>query len=271
MIMFTVGMCTYDDYDGVYFTVQSLQLYHPLVTEIIILDNNPLSTHSELCKQLAETSHKIKYYTYDKKISTAVKGEIFKYASNNRVVICDCHVLFPLKSFEALKNFYDNHHKPFDLIQGPLLMDNLHDENNCLKKGWGTHFFGKWNNIETEKLFIEIEAQGMGVFSCLKNEWLGFHELFKGFGGEEYYIHDKYRIKGGRCISVKNFKWVHRFGRPYGVPFKNTYEDRFNNYITGRIENNLEYDDVILEFEKVLQKDKMDEIIDYIKLFFLIK
>jgi hypothetical protein len=271
MIMFTVGMCTYDDYDGVYFTVQSLQLYHPLVTEIIIVDNNPLSKHSELCKQLAETSHKIKYYTYDKKTSTTVKGEIFKYASNDIVVVCDCHILFPLKSFEALKDFYDNYHKPFDLVQGPLLLDDLKNENNCLKPGWGSHFYGIWDNIKISKSYDEIQAQGMGVFSCKKNEWLGFNELFKGFGGEEYYIHDKYRKKGGRCICVKNFKWLHRFGRPYGIPFKNTYEDRFNNYVAGKIELGEKYDEIIDVFEKVISKERMQEIIDYIKLFFLIK
>ena len=28
----TIGMATYDDYDGVYFTVQALRLFHPEVT-----------------------------------------------------------------------------------------------------------------------------------------------------------------------------------------------------------------------------------------------
>ena len=29
----TIGMATYDDYDGVYFTTQAIRLYHPEVTE----------------------------------------------------------------------------------------------------------------------------------------------------------------------------------------------------------------------------------------------
>ena len=37
-------VCTYDDYDGVYFSVQAIRLYHPEVTqhtEIVVLDNHP--------------------------------------------------------------------------------------------------------------------------------------------------------------------------------------------------------------------------------------
>ena len=40
----TIGMATYDDYDGVYFTVQALRLYHREVARdvaILVLDNNP--------------------------------------------------------------------------------------------------------------------------------------------------------------------------------------------------------------------------------------
>lgn len=269
--MITVGMATYDDYDGVYFTVQSLRLYHPLVTEIIIVDNNPTSKHGKLCKKISENSNKIKYIPYERKKSTAVKGEVFKHATNEIVVVCDCHILFPNNSFEALKHFYTNYHKPYDFIQGPIVYDDLKFESTHLKKGWGSQFYGKWDKMEIKDSYAEIPAQGMGVFSCKKDEWLGFNELFNGFGGEEYYIHDKYRKHGGRCICVKDFKWLHRFGRPDGIPFRNTYEDRFNNYIAGRLEMNKKYDDVIDEFKEVLPKEKMQEIIDYIKLFFLIK
>ncbi|HEV2310466.1 MAG TPA: hypothetical protein VGU73_08075, partial [Acidimicrobiia bacterium] len=39
-----IGMATYDDYDGVYFSVQALRLYHPEVMDrvsILVLDNHP--------------------------------------------------------------------------------------------------------------------------------------------------------------------------------------------------------------------------------------
>lgn len=262
--MITVGMATYDDYDGVYFTIQSLRLHHPLVKEFIIIDNNPSSKHGKMCKKLSENLDNIKYIPYTEKKGSIVKGEVFKYASNEIVVVCDCHVLFPSNSFDALLNYYDNHHKPYDFIQGPLLYDDLKHESTHLKEGWGTQFYGKWDTIAIEDSFHEIPAQGMGVFSCKKNEWLGFNEKFKGFGGEEYYIHEKYRQKGGKCICVKDFKWTHRFDRPNGVPFPNILEERFSNYVIGRVELNLSYDDVIQEFKKVLKQETIDSILKQI-------
>ena len=45
----TIGMAVYDDYDGVYFTVQALRLYHEICrsdrVEFIIIDNNPDSAN----------------------------------------------------------------------------------------------------------------------------------------------------------------------------------------------------------------------------------
>jgi len=262
--MFTVGMAAYDDYDGVFFTVQALRLYHPLVTEIIIIDNNPGSTHGRECERLSQISDMIKYIPFSEKISSSVKGEVFKHSTNEYVVVCDCHVLFTDQSFEALREFYLNDHIPYDLVQGPLLYDNLSSESTHLKEGWGTQFFGIWDTMEIKNTFTEIPAQGMGAFSCKKGEWLGFNESFRGFGGEEYYIHEKYKQKGGRCICVKDFKWMHRFNRPNGIPFPNTLEDRLHNYIVGRKELNLPYDDVIEEFKEVLDVKVINDVVEQI-------
>ena len=262
--MFTVGMATYDDYDGVFFTVQALRMYHPLVTEIIILDNNPDSKYGKACKKLTNISNKIKYIPFTEKISAFVKGEIFKHSSNEHVVICDCHVLFSNNSFEALTNFYFKYHKPYDFVQGPLLYDDLINESTHFNKNWGSCMYGQWDKMEIKNTFAEIPAQGMGTFSCKKSEWLGFNDKFKGFGGEEHYIHEKYRQHGGRCICVKDFKWMHRFNRPAGVPFPNILEQRFNNYIIGRIELNLPYDDVITEFKKHMDIKILNDIVEQI-------
>lgn len=52
----TIGMATYDDFHGVYFTIQALRLYHPITktdeVEFIIIDNNPNSSHGEATKGL---------------------------------------------------------------------------------------------------------------------------------------------------------------------------------------------------------------------------
>ena len=49
----TIGMCTYDDYDGVYFSAQAIRLYHPEITaesEILVIDNHPGDRAHRRCR-----------------------------------------------------------------------------------------------------------------------------------------------------------------------------------------------------------------------------
>ena len=76
-----------------------------------------------------------------------------------------------------------------------------------------------------------IFAQGLGCFLVRKDAWLGFNENCYGFGGEECYIHQKYRQNGFMAEYLPFLKWLHRFGRPDGpqYPLKNEYKVR--NYV----------------------------------------
>ena len=57
---------------------------------------------------------------------------------------------------------------------------------------------------------------------------------------------------------------MHRFNRPNGIPFPNTLEDRLHNYIVGRKELNLPYDDVIEEFKEVLDVKVINDVVEQI-------
>ena len=53
----TVGMATYDDYDGVYFTVQSMRINNPELEgalEFVVIDNNPGGPCSEALSELGK-------------------------------------------------------------------------------------------------------------------------------------------------------------------------------------------------------------------------
>jgi len=60
----TIGMATHNDYDGVYFSVMSLLLYHQEHlenAEILIVDNNPMSKHGEAVRGLAKRVPGVRY------------------------------------------------------------------------------------------------------------------------------------------------------------------------------------------------------------------
>lgn len=98
-------------------------------------------------------------------------------------------------------------------------------ENKLRKEGYQT--FGK--NVHDQP--FEVFAQGLGLFFTRKNAWLKFNEHARGFGGEECYIHEKYRKAGRKTICLPFLRWLHRFGRPDGVQYPLTTENKLRNYI----------------------------------------
>ena len=72
---------------------------------------------------------------------------------------------------------------------------------------------------------------GLGVFACRKRAWPGLNPRLRGFGGEEGYLHETVRRRGGRVLCHPRLTWVHRFSRPLGIPYPNRWEDRIRNYL----------------------------------------
>ena len=77
----------------------------------------------------------------------------------------------------------------------------------------------------------EIPGQGLGLFGCRREAWLGFTPHATGFGGEELNIHELYRQKGHKCISLPFLTWLHKFGRPNGVPYPLQRYHKVRNYV----------------------------------------
>jgi hypothetical protein len=273
----TIGMATYDDYDGVYFSIQALRLYQlkdiEKDVEIIVIDNNPESKQGQEVKRFSESWANVKYVPYNDRKSTFIKYEIFKHATGIYTLGMDCHVLLEPNAIKNLLNYYEQNPNTNDLIQGPLLYDNLISISTKFDPVWRGNMYGTWgnNNEEMEKGEpFEIPMMGMGAYSCRTAAWPKINENFKGFGGEEGYIHEKFRQAGGKTICLPNFKWVHRFGRPNGVPYRNNLEDRVWNYFVGWLEihkdpNHQMIRDIYGHFSESLSIEKLNEILEKAK------
>lgn len=109
---------------------------------------------------------------------------------------------------------------------------------------------------------IKIFAQGLGLFLTRKNAWLKFNEHCVGFGGEECYIHTKYRQNGRHCYNLPFLKWLHRFGRPDGVQYILTLENKIKNYVLEFLELGLDLSPVKqhLVIENNFDENKYNEI-----------
>lgn len=262
----TIGMCTYDDFDGVFFTIQSIILYHPEIidlVEFIVVDNNPMSASGIATAEYIKKVKEAQYIPFTEYTSTSIRNIIFERAKAPYVLCIDCHVLLRPSSIQKLIEYFDNKDTG-DLLHGPLINESVDVVATSMKDTWGAHMHGQWhvdtNYVDEHTEPYDIFAMGMGLFACKKDSWLGFNPNFRGFGGEEVYIQEKYRKHNKRVILLPFLQWLHRFSRPLGVPYPNKYRDRYRNYIIGRMELWQDSSDVDAIFADVLSVDEINDI-----------
>jgi hypothetical protein len=265
----TVGMPCYDDFEGVYFSVQALSLYHAEMmtcAEILVVDNDPDGEQGRQTRDFISTwVRNGRYVAFTEKIgAAAAKNRIFEEARAEIVLCMDAHVLLAPGSLPRLLRFYEMDSHTADLFQGPLLLDNLTDVATHMEPVWRGEMFGIWG---TNPLLVregsdlesrEIEMHGMGLFSSRKDTWLGFHQEFAGFGGEEGYIHQKYRNAGRKVRLLPFLKWVHRFTRTHPIRFPCTRYHKIRNYLLGWDEVNLPLREVIEHFKPVTPRPELE-------------
>jgi hypothetical protein len=257
MVALTIGMPTYNDFHGVYFTIQALRLYQDLEdTELIVVDNYGCEHTRNFVKDVENGRYIV---ATDVVGTAAAKNKVLDEASGDAVLCCDSHVLFEPGVIARLKQYHLAHPDAVDLLQGPLVYDDLQNISTHFDPVWSGQMWGVWatdpRGLEPEMDPFDIPMLGMGAFSCRKEAWLGFNPTFRGFGGEEGYIHEKFRQAGARCLCVPWFRWVHRFERPAGVPYPLTVEAKLRNYVIGFTELGLDLTPVLEHFAEEAPAD----------------
>ena len=168
-------------------------------------------------------------------------------------------VLFAPGAIRSLKEYYREHPDCPDLLQGPVVYDDLEMISTHFEPVWRGEMWGIWETDprgqDPEGEPFEIPMQGMGVFSCRKGAWPGFNPMFRGFGWEEGYIHEKFRRAGGRCLCLPWLRWTHRFGRPAGIEYPLTVEEKLRNYLIGHAELGWDPSPVLSHFSEILPED----------------
>jgi hypothetical protein len=266
----TIGSTTYDDFEGIFFTYQSLRLNNLDILpelDLLVVDNNPSSPEGKATKDFCLKSQHIRYIPYTKTKSTGVKNKVFESAEAPYTLYMDGHVLLEPQTIKNLIAFFQANPQNKDLYHGPLFMDCLegHDPMTHMDPIWRGHMWGTWavdpRGTKPHMPPFEIPMQGMGLVACKTDEWLGFNKNFIGFGGEEGYIHEKYRLKKRTVWCLPFLRWLHRFGRPRGVPYPLDLQHRIHNYFLGFKELGLDPSPIINHF----QKESPDVDIDYIQ------
>ena len=266
----TIGMACYDDFDGVYFSVQALQLYHAEAmenVELLVVDNHPDGPEGKtVCEFLTSWGPRSRYIAAPDAIGTAAPRElVFREAAGEAVLCIDSHVMLAPGALSHLLAYYDAHPQSRDLLAGPMLYDDCRSVSTHMDPQWRSAFFGVWasdpRGQDADGPPFEIPMHGCGLMSCRKDAWPGFNPEFRAFGGEEGYIHEKFRQRGGKVLCLPRLRWLHRFYRPHGVSYPLNLEGKVRNYLLGRIELGLPYDDVLDHFGPLMPRANVEEIL----------
>lgn len=260
--LLTVAMATYDDFDGVYFSLQAIRLYHPEIlddVEFLVLDNHPAGPQAEALRELGNWIGSYTYWPYDRTQGTAVRDLLFRRGDSEFVLVMDSHVLFAPGALARLIGYLRQNRTASDLLQGPLLADDGATLSSYLEPVWREGMFGTWaldeRALDPDAEPFEIPSQGLGVFVCRRAAWPGLNPRFAGFGGEEGYLHEKVRRAGGRTLCLPFLRWMHRFGRPGGAPYANRWSDRLRNYRIAARELGLDPEPLFTHFAGLLGTD----------------
>ena len=246
----TIGMPSYNNYAEVFFTVQSLRMYHNLKDcEIVVVDNFGDDNLASFIKKNGGSTVRYERYTEVTGVSAA-KNCVFDVAKGENVLCIDSHILIKPGTLDVdIPND--------DFYQGPLL-SSIGDRYGCeWLPEWRSQMWGIWApyRYELPSDSWEIWAQGAGFFACKKDSWLGFNKKFRGFGGETGYIQEKYRKVGRKVWCNPKMIWQHLFNNERGkVPYPLNVKDRIKNYVYGFEELGLDTTEIYTHFRTTKEK-----------------
>lgn len=112
------------------------------------------------------------------------------------------------------------------------------------------------NNFDEEP--FEIFGQGTGCFFVRKDAWLGYNKYARGFGGEECYIHEKFRQSGAKTICLPFLAWIHKFHRAETPSYPLEHHYKVRNYVLEFTELGLDLSPIHKHF---VEDNGFDEIV----------
>lgn len=265
MLKLTIGMATYQNSNGVITTIQNIRLNNlKLLNRLhfVIIDNCPEpyiedtsrgSNHStELINFITWLGDGHTYIPLDSPRGTAPpRNKVFEVSKDEFTMCVDDHVYFPEGVIQKVFDYLDAHPDSNDLLSGPILKDDLSVMATRFDEEWRHEMEGIWGYEAKEADPVygpsEIPAMGLGMFVCRTEAWRkvgGFHPLFRGFGGEEFYIHRRFRQHGYKCLNIPEWKWWHNFHQATGHKYPADVWNKVRNYVIGHAHTGRPFDKI---------------------------
>lgn len=284
----TVGMATHGEPRDVWHTVSALAEYFPAVrdrVEFLVVDNSP-RRDPNLAALLRSTGGRY-FHRPDLWGTSKPRDAVFRFSKTPWTMCIDSHVLLGVGALDAAVRYADAHPDSNDLIQGPLKGDDAKWYSTHWTQPAPPGLWGEWaqdprgelrpafdwqeefskaegqpfEDIRWQELSnavhaanrpaFEIGMMGLGLFMCRTAVWPGFNIHFHGFGGEEGYLHELFRRRGGKALCLPDLTWRHLFrdgninNRAYTVPYPRVNGDHLWNLLVGHAELGIDANEYI--------------------------
>lgn len=248
----SVCIPTRDD-PGAWACINGLWMDHgSLIDEMIVVDDSVVGSKDAVDLQRhCASNHRIRYLRYVGDPSSCLyKEAAVRNAMGDVVLLCDSHVMYPQGSIESAIAWAKEH--PKDLVVGPVFQNAwapramatnqmlYADESYEVPRDAEVHHgvvcrgeaIGAWRFDERTEPF-EVMQQGTGALVFMREAWPGFHPAMTGFGGNETYLMESFRHRGGRVVCVPQFRWVHDFANRDRHKYARPRELTIRNYLVG--------------------------------------
>lgn len=268
----TVGMAACRNFEQVKWTIQMLRMLHPEVQdeiEILICDNTPGDPEGQAMKKwIAGWVYKNGRYIEAGRVQGTAfpREQVFRQARGEWVICIDSHVTLPLGTLRRFIDWARQQGETRDLYQGPMMLDDLQERGMAtdMQPTWGAGMWGQWHTdprgVDVDGEPFEILMHGLGLFACRREAWQHFNPRFVGFGGEEGYIHEKFRAAGAKCWCLPFLRWWHSFREDsLPKPYVNETKLQIRNYLIGFNEIGKPWDEILQEFAgKITREETLD-------------
>ena len=259
----TIGLANWDDPEGAWWTLSSLRLNHVPVTsqdvELLVVDDMP-QPQVALQKTCSLANARYVHSGLGQGPARA-KDKVWEHAQGDYVLLLDSHVLLQPNVVGYLLNAIVANTVGKNMWVGPLLNESGGMTATELLPELRGHFFGVWHTNLDPAPVREIHAHGSAFCFMQRKHYPFFSPYFKGFAGEEIYLHDKVRRNGGRVLCHRALGWVHRFDR-FGrnITYTLSLNDKMRNYMIAAYEMNWNIQQMREYFGKGLPEDQRLEV-----------
>ena len=248
----TIGIPCFDQPGTLWATITAIRCMHAEQMrdcEILVVNDNP---RSKLGKLIAEEVPKMSgddcrvrcVNTEGRSGTYSARNRVFDEALGDFVLCMDSHVLIALGGLASLFEYFAADPQSRDLVSGPVMYSSLKNAGTHYRDGFRGGMYGRWGvdtranhrspmNVPPGTLAFEIDAMGIGLFACRRDTFPRFHDAFRGFGGGEWYLHEKNRRQGGRSICLPDLRWPHYFWEE-SKAYKPVWYDRVRNEVIAR-------------------------------------